>query len=275
MQLFDRQGLMKATQLSPRKLNLLMRLLKAPTLDRIYAQLNQKEGIDMIEDCLNYLNIELDYDLDALEHSIPSEGPFITVSNHPFGFLDGIILLLIIGRKRKDFRVVANFLLSYFAPIADLFITVNPFENYTPKGESGSKRMGGAKKSMAQLEQGFGLGIFPAGEVSTWYKGQHGIQDCDWSLSSMRLIKNAKVPVIPVYFHGQNSRSFHLLGKVHPALRTLRIPAEFLKKNNSTIHIGFGERIEAEEILMCDTPKAIRELLRDRVYQQKEKFIGK
>lgn len=264
MELFDRQGLMKATKLSPRKLDMLMYLLKGPTLDSIYNQLTQKQGIDMIEEALNFLQIHLDYDIEALEREIPAEGPFITVSNHPFGFLDGIILLLIVGRKRKDFRVVANFLLSYFAPISDLFITVNPFEN------SGPKRMGGAKKSMTQLEQGLGLGIFPAGEVSTWYKGQSGIQDCDWSLSSMRLIHKAQVPVIPMYFHGHNSRSFHMLGKIHPALRTLRIPAEFLKKQNSTIHIGIGQRIELTELNNLDGPEAMRELLRHKVYQERD-----
>ena len=130
--------------------------------------------------------------------------------------------------------------------------------------------MGGAKKSMAQLEQGLGLGIFPAGEVSTWYKGQSGIQDCDWSLSSMRLIRKAQVPVIPMYFHGHNSRSFHMLGKIHPALRTLRIPAEFLKKQNSTIHIGIGQRIELTELNNLDGPEAMRDLLRHKVYQQRD-----
>ncbi|KZZ50127.1 hypothetical protein A3759_17330 [Thalassolituus sp. HI0120] len=267
MELFDRQGLMKATKLSPRKLDMLLYLLKGPTLNRIYSQLTKKQGIDMIEEALNFLQIHLSYDMEALAREIPEEGPFITVSNHPFGFLDGIILLLIIGRKRKDFRVVANFLLSYFAPISDLFITVNPFEN------SGPKRMGGTKKSLAQLQAGLGLGIFPAGEVSTWYKAQSGIQDCDWSLSSMKLIKNAQVPVIPMYFHGHNSRSFHLLGKVHPALRTLRIPAEFLKKRNSTIHIGIGERIEPAELNNLEGPEAMRELLRSKVYTQQKKLI--
>ena len=274
MELFDRQGLLDATKLSPRKLDMLMYLLKGPTLDRIYNQLTEKEGIDMIEDALNFLKIHVDFDAEALEREIPDEGPFITVSNHPFGFLDGIILLLIVGRKRQDFRVVANFLLSYFAPISDLFITVNPFENYTPNGKGGPKRMGGAKKSLAQLEQGLGLGIFPAGEVSTWYKGQSGVQDCEWSLSSMRMINKAQVPVIPVYFHGHNSRSFHMLGKLHPALRTLRIPAEFLKKQDSTIHVGFGPRIEVGELNHQESPEMLREFLRDKVYQQKERFLN-
>ncbi|WP_430459719.1 lysophospholipid acyltransferase family protein [Thalassolituus sp. LLYu03] len=266
MELFDRQGLMQATGLSPRKLNMLLRLLKAPTLDRIYQKLEQQEGIDMIEEALAHLRIHLDYDAEALERAIPETGPFVTVSNHPFGFLDGVILLLLIGRKRPEFKAVANFLLSYFAPISDLFITVNPFEN------SGPKSMGGMRKSLAQLERGEGLGLFPAGEVSTWYKGQDGIADREWSMSSFRMIRKAQVPVIPIYFHGTNSRSFHMLGKLHPALRTLRIPAEFLAKSNSTIHMGIGERIEWETLAGLPDDAAVREFLRGQTYGQAKKF---
>ncbi len=266
MELFDRQGLLEATKLSPFKLNMLLRLLKGPTMVRIYDKLEHKQGIDMIEDCLAYLDIKLDYDIDALRKVIPKEGPFITVSNHPFGFLDGVILLLIICRIRPDFRVVANFLLSYFAPISDLFITVNPFENRGPKG------MGGMRKSLAQIKQGNGLGLFPAGEVSTWYPDQQGIADKQWPISSMRLIRKANVPVIPVYFHGSNSRSFHLLGKINPALRTMRIPAEFLKKRRSTIHIGIGDVIRPDVIAATENDEALRDLVREATYCQQQKF---
>jgi putative hemolysin len=268
MELFDRQGLMEATKLSPRKLELLLFLLKGPTLNRIYNQLdsNAREGLDLIEATLKYLNIELEFDEAALRAAIPAEGPFITVSNHPFGFLDGVILLLIIGRIRPDFRVVANYLLSYFAPIANLFITVNPFESKGPKG------MGGMRKSLGQVKNGFGLGLFPAGEVSTWYKGQQGIADKEWPISSIRLIRKANVPVVPVYFHGNNSSSFHLLGKIHPALRTLRIPAEFLKKKRSTIQIGIGPVLDWDVLGQYEKDDELRDFLRDQTYAQAQPF---
>lgn len=266
MELFDRKGLLEATKLSPRKLEMLLYLLKGPTLTRIYNQLESKQGIDMIEDALKHLSIELEFDHEALAKAIPKEGPFITVSNHPFGFLDGIILLLIIGRVRPDFRVVANYLLSYFAPIADLFITVNPFDNMGPKG------MGGMRKALGQLRHGHGLGLFPAAEVSTWYKGQKGISDKDWPASSVRLIRKANVPVIPIYFHGRNSNSFHILGKIHPALRTLRIPAEFLKKSKSTIQIGIADPISPDELAQFESNDALKDYLRKQTYQQAEQF---
>ena len=82
----------------------------------------------------------------------------------------------------------------------------------------------------------------------------------------MKLIQKAQVPVIPIYFHGHNSRSFHWLGKIHPALRTLRIPAEFLKRRHSTIKISIGERIEWDEMTAYDTPEALRDYLRGKTF---------
>lgn len=266
MELFDRAGLLEATGLTPRKLDMLLYLLKGPELNKIYNQMDNKHGLDMIEEALEKLEIKLDYDQEALAKVIPESGPFITISNHPFGFLDGIILILLIGRIRPDFRVVANYLLSYFAPISDQFITVNPFENRGPKA------MGGSRKSLAHLKAGKGLGMFPAGEVSTWYKGQKGIADKTWPNSGIRLIKRADVPVIPVYFHGQNSNSFHFMGKIHPALRTLRIPAEFLKKQRSTIHLRFGEAILPNELSEFDNDNEVNQFLRTRTYEMSAEF---
>ncbi|CUS41486.1 MAG: 1-acyl-sn-glycerol-3-phosphate acyltransferase [Thalassolituus oleivorans] len=266
MELIDRDGLMKATGLSARKTDFILYLLKGPVLTKVYNQLDAKEGIDMIEEALNYFGMELNFDVAALDAAIPKEGPFITVSNHPFGFLDGIILLLIIGRRRPEFRAVANFLLSYFAPISDLFITVNPFENTGPKG------MGGMKKSLEQLNKGLGLGLFPAGEVSTWYPGQKGVADRPWSLSSMRLIKQANVPVIPIFFAGQNSTSFHVMGKINPMLRTIRIPAEFLKKQKTTLNIGVGARMDVAELVQFSSEEALRDELRSRTYALADQF---
>lgn len=59
---------------------------------------------------------------------IPKEGAFITISNHPFGGLDGIILIKLLSKIRPDYKVMANFLLKKIVPIKDYFLGVNPFE---------------------------------------------------------------------------------------------------------------------------------------------------
>ena len=259
MKLIDREGMHHTTGLAPWKINLLLRLMRVPALEKEYSRLNDPRGLDLIQAILEVYRIRIEYDAEQMQAAIPAEGAFITVSNHPFGFLDGVSLINIIGRLRPGYKVVANFLLAFFDPIKDMFITVNPFEN------AGPKRMGGTQKSLEILRSGNGVGLFPAGEVSTWYKDRHGIQDKDWSLSSMKLILQAGVPVIPVYFEGTNTRTFHIMGKVHPVLRTLRLAIEMMKKENSAVRLHAGAQIPFEDIRDM-TPEALRIKLREATY---------
>lgn len=238
----DYKGLEDATKLSGWKLNLLIAILRIKPIHKVYSRMKNREGTALIEEAYKDLNMTLDVDMQKLAEEIPKEGPFITVSNHHFGFFDGMGILMFMNKIRPGYMVVANFLLEYFIPVRQYFITVNPFESVK------NRKMGGTAKSLAHLAKGHGVGIFPAGEVATWYKGKKGIQDRDWLLSSMRLIEQAKVPVIPIYFHGTNRTSFHILGKIHPALRTLRIPAEFLGRKNTVTPIKVGKRIEVSEL---------------------------
>ena len=81
------------------------------------------------------------------------------------------------------------------------------------------------------LRDGHPLGVFPAGEVSTKYPGNKKIADKTWQDSAMKIIRVSKVHVIPMFFVGQNSTMFHLLGKIHPVLRSARIPSEIFNKH--------------------------------------------
>ena len=44
---------------------------------------------------------------------IPKNGPVITVSNHPFGALDGLILIYLVTKVLPDIKVMANVLEQY------------------------------------------------------------------------------------------------------------------------------------------------------------------
>ena len=64
------------------------------------------------------------------------------------------------------------------------------------------------------------LVVFPAGGVSTtptiWHKRAI---DTEWKNFTARLISQAKAPVAPVYFAGQNSRLFQLASHISMTLR--------------------------------------------------------
>jgi len=220
---------------------ILMHLLSFHKINDLYENVSQKHGIESIDAIIKYLNITLDFDENDLR-KLPTDGSFITVSNHPFGGIDGILLIKLLSLVRGDHKVIANFLLKKVAPISDFFLAVNPFDNMPEAGSS----IGGLKTAIDHLNHGGVLSLFPAGEVSTNYASSL-ITDREWLYSALRFIKKNKVPIVPIYFHGTNSRLFHLLGRIHPSLRTAKLPSELINKRNKTIKVRIGNPISVKE----------------------------
>ena len=163
---------------------------------------------------LENMNITIDVSPEQLEN-IPKEGGFVLVSNHPFGGIEGVMLLSAIAKVRPDFKVMANFILSHIPNLKECFFAVNPFE----KNPEWKSSVGGIKGAIQHIAAGNGLGVFPAGEVSR-YHGHDYPEDLAWSTSIARIIKNAGVPVIPVFWDGRNSKLFYAVDKIHPMLGT-------------------------------------------------------
>ncbi len=242
-------------------LKLLYKFLKIDKLEKEYAEIGDKQGLEFVSEALKVLNIKYEIDKSDLA-KIPEKGAFITVSNHPFGGIDGLILIDIIAKQRPDFKVLANFILSQFRPIENFFIPVNPFENLK-KVKSNFK---GVKDAYNQVFDGHPLGVFPAGEVST-YQAEYGkISDRQWQSQTIKFIKNSKVPVVPIYFHGTNSLAFHLLGSFHPLLRTMQLPSEILNKKDKTFKIRIGKPIKPEDIAKFEKTEQLSRFLRAKTY---------
>ncbi len=221
---------------------LLMQVLKFNKVNTLYSKTRDKSGIEFINSIIDELEFEYDVKEDDIKR-IPINGPFIVVANHPFGGVDALILVKIFAELRPDFKAMGNFLLTKIDTLKDVIFPVNPFEDRREIKSS----FGGIKKSLLHLEQGNSLGIFPAGEVSSYQPESGIIQDREWQPSILKFIKTAKVPIVPVYFHGTNSRLFHLLGKIHPVLKTAKLPSELFNKKNKKIKIRIGNPISVKE----------------------------
>jgi putative hemolysin len=220
----------------------LMTVLRINKLNKLYDEISHNRGMDFIDALIDKL--ELEYEVSPEELSkIPKEGAFITVSNHPFGGIDGMLLVKVLSAVRPDIKVMSNFVLNKIEPVSEYMLPVNPFERR--KGAASS--LGGVKMALEQLQQGGVLGIFPAGEVSSYNEDNFGISDREWQYPAMKMIKKARVPVVPVYFQGSNSRLFHLLGLIHPTLRTVRLPAEVFNKKHKKIRIRIGNPVSVKE----------------------------
>jgi putative hemolysin len=236
-------------------------------INKTYSRISSYYGRDFTSALLNELNVTFEINEKELDN-IPQEGPFIVTSNHPFGAIDGIILIHIFSSLRPDIRFMANFVLSYIPNIKEYIVPVNPFSDMPELHKS----FGGLREAMQWLAAGKSLALFPAGEVSTNY-GSSKVRDKEWQHSVMKLVKNAQVPVVPVYFHGSNSKCFHRLGRIHPLLRTLRLPRELLNKRDRKIALRIGRPIMPSETSTLKTLSDYGSYLRARTYAMEANLL--
>lgn len=220
---------------------LLLKILRISTLNKIYNKQKHLQGIDFLNALLNDFNIKFEIPEEDLKR-IPTEGAFITVSNHPLGGVDGILLLKLLIEKRPDFKIIANFLLHRIEPLKPYVMPVNPFEDRKEAKSS----VAGLKNALLHIKEGKPLGVFPAGEVSTYSDGRL-IVDKPWEMGAIKLIQKAQVPVIPIYFHAKNSRLFYVLSKISDTLRTALLPSELLSKKARVIKVRIGKPISVND----------------------------
>ena len=229
-------------------------------INRLYSPSADLKNKEFTEDMLRRYNTTYDVNENEM-NCIPKEGPFMLVCNHPFGAIEGIILYDAVAKVRPDFKIMANFILGFIPNLKEVFFSVNPFENNPEFGGS----TGGMRSSLLQLKEGHGLGVFPAGEVAR-YHGHSYPEDIDWSPSIAKIIQKTNVPVIPVYFDGNNSHKFYFWAKIYSMLATVRLVRELLNKRNKKIIMKIGKPILPAEVAQYETPEALAAYLKNRSY---------
>ncbi len=248
---------------------LLIKVLRISALNRIYNNNKEKSDLDFLNGVLDDCNIKFEIPEDDLKR-IPKNGAFITISNHPLGGIDGILLLKLLLEKRTDYKIIANFLLHRIAPLKPYVMPVNPFE--TRKDAKSS--VAGIKNALLHLKEEKPLGIFPAGEVST-YKDGKLVVDKPWEEGAVRLIKKANVPVIPIYFHAKNSRFFYFLAKISDTLRTAKLPSELSSQEGKVIKVRIGKPISVKDQNEFKDIPAFYEFIRKKTYMLANPFEKK
>lgn len=192
------------------------------------------------------------------------EPPFITISNHPYGSVDGIILIDMIGHLIPDYKVMVNKVLSYVKGLEPNFITVTPTleTRTTPTAES----IHGVRLALGHIRDGHPLGLFPSGAVSDLKPWERCIRDREWQMPIIRFIKAAKVPVVPIRFFDRNSLFYYLLGLIDWRVRILRLPHEVVNKAGKLVRLGVGKVISVAEQEAIPDLEQFRDFLRQSVY---------
>jgi putative hemolysin len=252
----------------------LLHIFNYNKLSELYSDFHDRDPLFLINSLFSLLDLKYVFpDIDL--KNIPREGPFITVSNHPFRGIDSMILFKILSEYRKDFKILASFLLHRIEPLREIVIPVNTHETTTNTKSSYS----GIRQAIDHLKSGHCIGIFPTGETSAPIESSRVILDNIWQPEAVKFIKNSQVPVIPVYFHGTNSRMIHIMGKIHPILRQTQLPSELLHRNNRTVKVRIGSPLIVKEQNEFEDTDYFGKYLRARVYSlgsaiEVRKFTG-
>lgn len=239
---------------------LVLRVSKLHAINIFYEKHKERPTSEFLEAVLAHFQIEFEIPDEDFKR-IPKAGPFISVSNHPLGAIDGVLLLKLLLLYREDYKIMANFLLHRIAPMAPLIFPVNPFESH----KKAKKSLLGFKAALAHLKKGHALGVFPAGEVSAKKRGRM-VVDRPWEAPVMKLIQKAEVPVVPIYFHAKNSTLFYRLASWKAVFRTAKLPSEITTQKYRPIKVRIGQPISVALQKEQTSLIAYTELLRKKTY---------
>ncbi|MES2544586.1 MAG: lysophospholipid acyltransferase family protein [Bacteroidota bacterium] len=245
---------------------LLMKVLKISTLNDIYDRNKHLSEVEFLNAILDEFQIKFEIPEEDLKR-LPKDGAYITISNHPLGGIDGILLLKMMLEREPNFKIIANFLLHRIDPMKPYIMPVNPFETHKDAKSS----VIGIKETLRHLRDGKPLGMFPAGEVST-YKDGKLVVDKPWEEGAIKVIRKAQVPVVPIYFHAKNSRLFYFLSKISDTFRTAKLPSELLTQKDRVIKVRIGKPISVTEQNEHTTLEDYSEFLRRKTYMLANPF---
>ncbi len=218
---------------------ILERALALPSLNSIYAEASARDGRGTFCDrALAAMQVSAQVTSEDLER-IPTSGPLIAISNHPFGGLDGLILTALLQRVRPDVKLLANYLLRCMPELHETAFFVDPFG-----GRAAAARNQSAIRSAVRwVLNGGVLGVFPAGEVSHYRWASGCVTDPPWSDAVARIVHRTKADLLPILFDGRNTRVFQLAGLLHPRLRTVLLPRQLLNQRGRSVRVEVGHPI--------------------------------
>jgi putative hemolysin len=246
-------------------IRLIERMSGQPYLKWLYDDhlTNPLPGESFWDAAVRRLELKIVCNEDALQ-TWPKEGPLIVVSNHPFGVLDGVVICHLVSRVREDFRVLTNSVLARAEQVRKFLLPID----FTESPEAVRTNVQSRAAAKRHLLEGGCLIVFPAGGVSTtptlWHKRA---VDTEWKTFTARLIHQAKAPVAPVFFAGQNSRMFQLASHISTTLRLSLLFKEVHDKIGSELHIRIGALVPFEKLPATADRQEFMRHLREMTYR--------
>ena len=193
--------------------------------------------------------------------NIPRNGRLIFIANHPFGALDGLIAIALLGAVRPDLKVFANEDLCALHELDPMLLPIEVLGKQRARRNAQSMRT-----ALRWLEGEGALMMFPAGEVSHFDARARCVTDPPWSRAVAMLARKARAAVVPVHFTGENRLLFQIAGFLHPRLRTLMLPGELKRRAGSSVPVRIGAPLPYERLRTFSSDEALSAHLRVTTY---------
>lgn len=240
-----------------------MKIFGITRVNDLYGRSAEFKGVEFTKHLLADLGIQWGIGNAERLNQLP-EGAFITISNHPYGGLDGVMIVDLIATLRPKYKFMVNNLVYNTEAMQENFISVIP--------QKGHKRLNpmldyrGIKETLTHLQQGNPVGFFPAGGVSMFHLKSMKVYDRAWQSGILKIIQIAKVPVVPVRFYDLNSAFFYFLGVIDWRIRQVRMSYELFNKGKKVHRIGIGKTIMPEEFAGIKDLSELELFFRKAVY---------
>jgi putative hemolysin len=239
-------------------INYLKRIIHQDEINEFIRRRGQLFGLEFADSIIEDFGIRV---VASGTENIPASGRYIIAANHPLGGLDGIALITVAGKVRKDIVFPVNDLLMNLDNLRELFIPIN--------------KHGSNAENIAIIERTFAseqvILYFPAGLVSRKQK-KGVIKDLDWKKTFISKAKKFQRNIIPAYIDGRNTNFFYNLARfrkrigIKENIEMLYLVDEMYKQHGKTIHITFGKAIpwQAFDRRFTDAEWAAK--IKDHVY---------
>ena len=217
-----------------------------PRLERLYRGWagGRRNGENIFSAGIRLLNIHLDYDHGALT-AVPLKGPVLFVANHPFGVVDGLAVGHLATKVRPDSLIMTHSLLCQPPEAHQYLLPVN----FGGTEDALATTMATRRRAVEWLKAGHSMVVFPGGGVATSQKPFTGPAiESPWHPFVGKLARLPGVTVIPIYFHGQNSRLFQITSHINYALRLSLLFRESVRRIGSRVKVSIGTPIGSDEI---------------------------
>lgn len=184
--------------------------------------------------------------------AIPQTGPLVVVANHPFGLVDGAAAAWLMAQRRLDFKVILWDVFEKSGSAENYLLTLDLTENSTSARKQNVRIR---REANQHLSDGHAILIFPAGSVerTNWPLGRPN--ELQWSPFTEKIIDNTDASVLPLYFHGHNSRLFHIASNMSETLRQSLWFREIARRINTDVEVTIGSPINQTVLKRWSTNK--------------------